>query len=171
MNIEASRIGTETIKINGGGVFPEGGGCTWKPINQERQGRFPANILLDETAAQLLDLQSIAGGIHSAGKGRARQEHVGDFGIGEHGERTRMRFDYVKYDASAVSDQEMMKQVCVKLEEMIGAIGRELTLDRCGDTERSRSLALTKLEECYMWIGKAIRDDQIARKYEVLGPF
>ena len=28
---------------------------------------------------------------------------------------------------------------------------------------RSASLALTKLEEAYMWIGKQIRDDQIAR--------
>lgn len=28
---------------------------------------------------------------------------------------------------------------------------------------RATSLALTKLEEAYMWIGKALRDDQIAR--------
>ena len=28
---------------------------------------------------------------------------------------------------------------------------------------RTVALALTKLEECYMWIGKAIRDDQIER--------
>jgi hypothetical protein len=26
---------------------------------------------------------------------------------------------------------------------------------------RAKSLALTKLEECYMWIGKAVRDLQI----------
>lgn len=35
------------------------------------QGRWPANLLLDETAAQMLDEQSIAGGIHSPGKPRA----------------------------------------------------------------------------------------------------
>lgn len=28
---------------------------------------------------------------------------------------------------------------------------------------RAKALALTKLEEVYMWIGKAIRDDQIER--------
>ena len=33
-------------------------------------GRFPANVLFDESAAEMLDEQSIAGGIHSAGKGR-----------------------------------------------------------------------------------------------------
>ena len=27
---------------------------------------------------------------------------------------------------------------------------------------RAKSLALTKLEECYMWIGKGLRDHQIA---------
>lgn len=30
-------------------------------------------------------------------------------------------------------------------------------------TVLTKSLAITKLEECYMWIGKAIRDEQIAR--------
>jgi hypothetical protein len=28
---------------------------------------------------------------------------------------------------------------------------------------RSKALAFTKLEECYAWIGKGIRNDQIAR--------
>jgi hypothetical protein len=28
---------------------------------------------------------------------------------------------------------------------------------------RAKALALTKLEEVYMWIGKAIRDDQLSR--------
>jgi len=28
---------------------------------------------------------------------------------------------------------------------------------------RAKALAITKLEEVYMWIGKAIRDDQIKR--------
>jgi hypothetical protein len=31
-----------------------------------------------------------------------------------------------------------------------------------GPDSRAKSLALTKLEECYMWIGKMIRDEQIA---------
>lgn len=28
---------------------------------------------------------------------------------------------------------------------------------------RAQSLAITKLEECYMWIGKGLRDKQVAR--------
>ena len=47
INIDACRVGTEKIKINGGGVFPEGGGCTWTEVNQERTGRFPANLIHD----------------------------------------------------------------------------------------------------------------------------
>lgn len=64
------------------------------------------------------------------------------------------RFDYVKYDEQAQCDQERMKGVVSSLESHIDA-----TI-KCG---RSKSLALTKLEEVYMWIGKGIRNDQIAR--------
>lgn len=31
------------------------------------------------------------------------------------------------------------------------------------ESPRAKALALTKLEECYMWIGKGVRDDQIKR--------
>ena len=47
LNIDACRVGTDKIIIKGGGVFPEGGGCTWTEINQERTGRFPANLIHD----------------------------------------------------------------------------------------------------------------------------
>ena len=46
LNIDASRIGKDTITIKGGGAFPEGGGCAWKAINKSHQGRFPANFIL-----------------------------------------------------------------------------------------------------------------------------
>lgn len=36
------------------------------------QGRFPANLILDEEAAEMLDRQSLANGIHSAGKARPK---------------------------------------------------------------------------------------------------
>jgi hypothetical protein len=64
------------------------------------------------------------------------------------------RFDYVKYDADAVRVQEACKDICSNLE---GVVERELK------SPRAKALALTKLEEVYMWIGKAVRDDQIAR--------
>lgn len=63
------------------------------------------------------------------------------------------RFDYVKYDEKAQKVQELFKHQVEVLEF-------NMKLIVCG---RAQSLALTKLEEFYMWIGKAIRDDQIAR--------
>ena len=64
------------------------------------------------------------------------------------------RFDYVKYDDGATSDQEAAKNLVITLEAFIN-----LALV----SPRAKALALTKLEEVYMWIGKAIRDDQITR--------
>lgn len=63
------------------------------------------------------------------------------------------RFDYVKYDEIAEAAQEGFKAMVKELEVHIEQI-------RSG---RAKALALTKLEECYMWIGKGIRDDQIVR--------
>lgn len=63
------------------------------------------------------------------------------------------RFGYVKYDNEAMVDQEEAKDLCGKLEHLIDSMGKG----------RATSLAITKLEECFMWIGKAIRDDQIER--------
>lgn len=65
------------------------------------------------------------------------------------------RFDYVKYDEQAVADQAHFK---AKFE----------TLDHDVETKlpngRAKSLVLTKLEEAYMWIGKAIRDEQVVKR-------
>ncbi len=63
------------------------------------------------------------------------------------------RFDYVAYDEYAQKGQELAKILCQKLESSIENL----------PTGRAKSLALTRLEETYMWIGKAIRDDQISR--------
>lgn len=63
------------------------------------------------------------------------------------------RFDYVKYDEEANAQQAELKQKSQELEALIENL----------HSPRSKALALTKLEETYMWIGKAIRDDQIAR--------
>jgi hypothetical protein len=72
------------------------------------------------------------------------------------------RFDYVKYDDGAMADQDQSKRIVMRLEQFINSIGyaqAKLT----PDCLRAKAIAMTKLEECYMWIGKAIRDDQIAR--------
>lgn len=63
------------------------------------------------------------------------------------------RFDYVKYDEQAMSQGAEAKAAAQNLEGLIDKL----------QSPRAKALAHTKLEECYMWIGKAIRDDQIAR--------
>lgn len=64
------------------------------------------------------------------------------------------RFDYVKYDDKAIKNQAGFKDAFVSLEYLI---------DDNLLSPRAKACALTKLEEAYMWVGKAIRDDQIAR--------
>lgn len=64
------------------------------------------------------------------------------------------RFDYVKYDDEATTQQANFKGEFQALEGHVGAVLK---------SPRAKALVLTKLEEAYMWIGKAIRDDQIAR--------
>ncbi len=68
------------------------------------------------------------------------------------------RFDYVKYDNAAVVDQGEAKELVALVEHLIEEIRQESK-----DAGRACALAFTKLEGCYMWIGKAIRDSQIAR--------
>jgi hypothetical protein len=64
------------------------------------------------------------------------------------------RFDYVKYDEKSNARQTTLKNTVSVLEAEINC------LVHC---PRSKALALTKLEEVYMWIGKGIRNDQIER--------
>lgn len=72
------------------------------------------------------------------------------------------RFDYIKYDAGAEADQVSAKILVKRVEKFIESIGYAQG-KLSPQTARSKALAITKLEECYAWIGKAIRDDQIAR--------
>lgn len=64
------------------------------------------------------------------------------------------RFDYVKYDEKALTVQTQFKNLFCDLEHAVET--------HLGNS-RAKSLVFTKLEEAYMWIGKAVRDDQIAR--------
>lgn len=61
------------------------------------------------------------------------------------------RFDYVKYNDAAVKIQEAFKNKFQDLDETLEAL----------EDGRAVSLVRTKLEEAYMWVGKAIRDQQI----------
>lgn len=64
------------------------------------------------------------------------------------------RFDYVKYDEQSQAEQAAFKEDVTFLENRIEASVK------CG---RSKALAITKLEEVYMWIGKGLRNDQLER--------
>ncbi len=68
-----------------------------------------------------------------------------------------MRFNYVRYDEESTKQQEQAKVMCEQMEQFIELLGKG----------RPQSLALTALEETYMWIGKAIRDNQIERGSQV----
>lgn len=63
------------------------------------------------------------------------------------------RFDYVKYDYQSQKLQDQLKNNMQTILRMMYVLPEG----------RARSLAFTALEEAYMWMGKAIRDDQIAR--------
>lgn len=95
------------------------------------------------------------------------------------------RYDYVKYDALAQDLQSKVKTELVAIEALFNSVVacahraldvlenlpecrstelayaklEELGTTPCRDTEKQVQL----LEEAYMWVGKAIRDDQIKR--------
>jgi hypothetical protein len=68
------------------------------------------------------------------------------------------RFDYVKYDDRSAERQANFKTAFQALEMMVDGLSEG----------RAKSLVMTKLEEAYMWVGKAIRDDQVYHRGAVL---
>lgn len=64
------------------------------------------------------------------------------------------RFDYVKYDELSEHKQEAIKKLFIGLCEVI---------EVCLEPGREKALVFTKLEEAYMWIGKSLRNSQVAR--------
>lgn len=64
-----------------------------------------------------------------------------------------MRYNYVKYDEQATKQQEAFKASFEGITGMVDSL----------KDGRAKALVLTKLEEAYMWVGKSIRDDQVAR--------
>jgi hypothetical protein len=64
------------------------------------------------------------------------------------------RFDYVAYDTLATEAQLDFK---ARFKDLANATVTQLP------PGRAQSIVLTKLEEAYMWVGKAIRDAQVQR--------
>lgn len=107
INIDESRIGLMPGEKTG--KAPTACPNSWKNTSEVtgsiddkwKQGRFPANLVLSHNvdcedkctegcAVKSLDEQSRENGIHSAGKARPKQSHIGDFGINNHGKRERL---------------------------------------------------------------------------------
>lgn len=64
------------------------------------------------------------------------------------------RFDYVKFDESTAKKLTNFKEFFTMLESEVEGNLKD---------GRAKALVMTKLEEAYMWVGKALRDEQIAR--------
>lgn len=83
INVGASRIGTEQIESGRSG---SPGFCTPAPGGDKKfvQGRWPANLLLDESAAEMLDAQ-VKGKLHAAGNKKPARMNDGSgmFGSGK----------------------------------------------------------------------------------------
>lgn len=62
------------------------------------------------------------------------------------------RFDYVAYDTTAAKKQANVKAQFVKLDDWVQ---ENLA------TGRAKDRIFDKLEEAYMWVGKAVRDEQV----------
>ena len=63
------------------------------------------------------------------------------------------RFSYVRYDETRAAAQSIFKKAVEEVEKHIVCLLPE---------GRAQELALQRLEETYMWVGKALRDEQIA---------
>lgn len=68
------------------------------------------------------------------------------------------RFNYIRYDGQSLAIQQHAKIQASFLEDTINELA----------PSRATNLALDHLEECYMWIGKAIRDDQVNRNVNLV---
>jgi site-specific DNA-methyltransferase (adenine-specific) len=105
LNIDASRIGSDTTRGERYGGKPPGGSKTERAIPGQRDeiwsvpaGRWPANILFDEVAAAVLDEQS---GQSTSRKGKPRRSSnpsifsTGDVGLEHNDKGGASRFFYV----------------------------------------------------------------------------
>lgn len=68
-------------------------------------------------------------------------------------EEKMSKYDYVMYDDRAAAQQRYFKEKFQDLDVLVDAL----------ENGRAKAIASTKLEEAYMWVGKAIRDEQIKR--------
>ena len=85
LNIDGTRIGTETVTINSfdNGAKPFGGAVGEPFTSRQSQGRWPANVMLDEYTAALLDEQADASRFFYVAKANKRDRNEGLDGLPE----------------------------------------------------------------------------------------
>jgi len=149
INIDACRIGTEILKEHKSGNIPNDRG-KWGLkegyVMNERQGRFPANIILDEEAGQMLDEQSGIS-ISSGGRiGKKDKSNIdfglsgnykkGNPGLGDKGGASRFFY-------CAKASKSERNKGCEELEEKKQDLSRKEG-NPGGDNPRNRGVHLRK---------------------------
>lgn len=124
------------------------GDCVWPREKNDISKRFPGGIWIYERVRNCDKYFKIY--VHPT-LGKIMTDVISHYDYIRKG--FNMRFNYVKYDEQAMKQQQELKAAFEAVEKLV---------DRLPDG-RPKSLIYTKLEEAYMWTGKAIRDDQIAR--------
>lgn len=64
------------------------------------------------------------------------------------------RFDYIRYDDQSIAVATHFRDKFVDLEDSVNTL-------LSAKQGRHKALVMTKLEEAYMWVGKAIRGEQL----------
>jgi len=103
LNIDATRIGTETVTVNtfDDGAKPFGGGAGHPYTSRESVGRWPANLILDPEAGAMLDAQTgtlksgaMTDDVRTNNTSAAYGEHTGNRGTTEANSGGASRFFY-----------------------------------------------------------------------------
>lgn len=125
LNIDASRIGTERRTIEGMSSLGVMHDDDWKPrsVSSTVEGRWPANLILDEEAGALLDAENDGGPsrfFYSSKAGRAEREAgLAGFaperrsdGRAKDIENPRLRTDSRRNDHPTVKPIDLMRYLC-----------------------------------------------------------
>lgn len=74
------------------------------------------------------------------------------------------RYDYVRYDETAQAKSAAFKKKFQEIEELIDGLVGSMGDSRRHIHGRAIENALKACEEAYMWLGKAIRDEQVHQR-------
>lgn len=83
-------------------------------------------------------------------------------------EMIRRRFDYIKYDEKSIEIQKELKELFMRIEDIVIT---ECSGLECNDIVMAQKIRMIDaLEIAYMWSGKMIRDWQISERPHTAEP-